>query len=97
MVRGGGYSSRVLLERDLSQKGGGALQVGPCALCFFNLQLAMVVGAGVRGGGLLGSRGWLVGRAAAGEVTGGRVVAGGGGALGFRVAGGWGGLHSCRT
>ena len=97
MVRGGGYSSRVLLERDLSQKGGGALQVGPCALCFFNLQLAMVVGAGVRGGGLLGSRGWLVGRAAAGEVVGGR--GGGGRRRSFRVPGcwGWGGLHGRRT
>ena len=63
---------RAIAEGRRSSLVGGSVR----ALCFFNLEPAMVVGAGVRGGGWPGSEGWLVGGAAAGEVAGGR---GGGG------------------
>ena len=65
------WSSSCRRRRRSSLVGGSAR-----GLCFFNLEPAMVVGAGVRGGGWPGSEGWLVGGAAAGEVAGGR---GGGG------------------
>ena len=52
---------------------------------------------GLGEGGLLGSKGWLVGRAAGGKVAGGR--GGGGRRWNFRVPScwGWDGLHDCRT
>ena len=44
----------------------------------------------------MAGEGWLVGGAAAGEVAGGRVVEGGGGALGSRVTWVRGELHGRR-
>ena len=82
------FIARAAGARAVAEGRRSSLVGGPArGLCFFNLEPAMVVGAGVRRGGGRGPRGgWWAARPPARSPAAG-VVAGGGGALGFRVAG----------